>query len=167
LNSTTSSKPPRAPAPLLVSLSFQPVWAYIDGVREFGRFFCEATFKQPGVAERARVVLQETLENAVKYSSPEGSGKLELEISSDGSELQISTLSHADPKHLQSLREEIDMLRRFDPEAAFIAAFARAAHEPDVPAKLGLARMRYESRFELQISEEGDGNVRVTAFGKL
>jgi hypothetical protein len=167
LNTTTSSKPPRAPAPLLVSVSFRPVWAYIDGVREFGRFFCETTFKQPGVAERARVVLQETLENAVKYSSPSEDNKLEVEISSDGSELQISTLSHADPKHLQSLREEIDMLRRFDPEAAFIAAFARAAHEPDSPSRLGLARMRFESQFELQVSEEGDGNVRVTAIGKL
>jgi hypothetical protein len=167
LNSTTSSKPPRPPAPLLVSVSFRPVWAYIDGVREFGRFFCETTFKQAGLAERAQVVLQETLENAVKYSAQDPDSKLEVEISSDGSELQISTLSHADPKHLQTLREEIDMLRRFDPEAAMIAAFARAAHEPEAPARLGLARMRYEGQFELQISEEGDGNVRVTAVGKL
>jgi hypothetical protein len=59
------------------------------------------------------------------------------------------------------------MLRRFDPEAAFIAAFARAAREPNAPARLGLARMRYESQFELQISEEGEGNVRVTAVGRL
>lgn len=164
---TISSKPPRPKGPLLVSVCFRPVWAYIDGVREFGRFFCETTFKQPEVAERARVVLQETLENAVKYSSPSDDSRLEIEISSDGAELQISTLSHADPKHLQSLREEIEMLRRFDPEAAFIAAFARAAREPGAPARLGLARMRFETQFELSVSEEGEGNVRLTAVGKL
>ena len=167
MNSTISSKAPRAPAPLSVSVSFRPVRAYLDGVREFGRFFCETTFKQPGLAERARVVLQETLENAVKYSSPTEDNQLEVEISSNGAELQISTLSHADPKHLASLREEIDMLRRFDPEAAFIAAFARAAHEPGAPSRPGHARLRRESPFELQISEDGHGNVRVTAVGKL
>ncbi len=167
MQSTTSSKPPRPPAPLLVSLTFRPIWAYIDGVREFGRFFCEKTFKQPELAERAQVVLQETLENAVKYASLDKDNKLEIEIASDGSELQISTLSHPDPAHLQSLREEIEMLRKFDPEAAFIAAFARAAREPGTPARLGLARMRFESQFELQVCEGPNGCVRVTAVGKL
>jgi len=167
LNITTSSKLPRPPGPLLVSLTFRPAWAYIDGIREFGRFFCETTFKQAGVAERARVVLQETLENAIKYSSATEDSKLELEIASDGCELYISTLSHADPAHLESLREEIEMLHRFDPEAAFIAAFARAARTPGGPARLGLARMRYETQFELSVSEEADGNVRVIAVGKL
>jgi len=167
LHTTTSSQPPRGPAPLLVSLSFRPIWAYIDGVREFGRFFCEKTFEQRDIAERAQVVLQETLENAIKYSSLEQDSKLEIEIASDGSELQISTLSHPDPAHLQALREEIEMLRKFDPEAAFIAAFARATREPDARAPLGLARLRYESQFELQVSEEAGGAVRVTAVGKL
>ena len=167
MHTTTSNKPPRAPAPLLVSVKLRPLWAYIDGVREFGRFFCDRTFTQPGVAERARLVLQETLENAVKYASPSEDNRLELEIASDGSELQISTLSQADPKHLRALREEIDMQRRFNPEAAFLAAFARAAYEPDAPSGLGFARMRFESRFDVQISEEGGGNVRVTAIGAL
>ena len=165
--STASSQPPRAPAPLLVSLSFRPIYAYIDGVRELGRFFCEKTFKQPELVERAQVVLQETLENAIKYSSLDKDTELELEIASDGAELKISTLSHPDPVHLQSLREEIEMLRKFDPEAAFIAAFARAAREPGTTAKLGLARMRYESQFELRVQEEPGGAVRVTAVGKL
>ena len=165
VNSSTDSKPP--PVPLLVSVSFRPIWAYIDGVREFGRFFCETTFKRPELAARAQVVLQETLENAVKYSSPREGGKLEVEISSDGVQLQISTLSQADPIHLQTLREEIDMLRRFDPEAAYLAAFARAAHEPEASARLGLARMRYEGQFDLTVNEEADGHVRVTAVGKV
>lgn len=167
MHSTTSSQPPRGSAPLRVSLSFRPIWAYIDGVRELGRFFCEKTFKQPELAERAQVVLQETLENAIKYSSLDKNTELALEIASDGAELQISTLSHPDPAHLVTLREEIEMLRMFDPEAAFIAAFARAAREPGAPAKLGLARLRFESQFELRVTEEPGGAVRVTAVGKL
>jgi len=151
----------------MVRVSLRPVWEYIEGVREFGRFFCETTFKRPDVAARAQVVLQETLENAIRYSAHDENGKLEVEITSDGCDLRISTLSRADPAHLQTLRDEIEMLRQFDPEAAYLAAFVRASQQPEGSARLGLARMRFEGRFELQISEEPGGHVRVTAIGKL
>src|SRR5882724_9235729 len=64
-----STLPSSANEPLIF-LRFRPAWAYIVGVREFCRFFCEATYRQQDIAERARLVLQETLENAVKYSTP-------------------------------------------------------------------------------------------------
>ena len=62
----------------LVFMRFRPAWAYIEGIREFGRFFCETTFGTTDVAERARVVIQETLENAVKYSTTGEDSELEL-----------------------------------------------------------------------------------------
>ena len=58
-------------------MRFRPVWAYIDGIREFCRFFCATTFSGD-VAERASVVVQETLENAVKYSTDGENGRAEL-----------------------------------------------------------------------------------------
>ena len=67
------SKKHPAPYPL-VFMRFRPAWAYIDGIREFGRFFCQTTFGTQELADRACVVIQETLENAVKYSSISYSG---------------------------------------------------------------------------------------------
>ncbi len=163
-----ATSPPLDPVlgPLSVSISFRPVWAYIDGVREFGRFFCETTFQRPEIADRARVALQETLESAVAHSG-HAAGLLTLEISCDASELRISTISSADPEQLRLLLQEVEMLRAFDPEAGLLAAFARAAREPESAPRLGLARLRYECRFDVYVSAEGDGRVRLTAVGKI
>ncbi len=150
----------------LVFLRFRPAWAYIDGVREFCRFFCETTYRKQDLAERARLALQETLENAVKYSTPGQLAELELEVHADRDKFEISITSRPDPKHLQNLKDELEHLTLLDPEAAYIAAFVRAANEPDASARLGLARMRYEGRFELHLNEEADGRVRITAVGK-
>ena len=77
----------------LVFMRFRPAWAYIDGIREFGRFFCATTFGTPELAERARLVIQEALENAVKYSSKSDKSELELLIQSDGDKIEISVSS--------------------------------------------------------------------------
>jgi hypothetical protein len=160
------STPPSSTVEPLIFLRFRPAWAYIDGVREFCRFFCEATYPQKDLAERARVVLQETLENAVKYSTPGQLSELELEVHADKDAFRISITSRPDPQHLQTLKDELSHLTMLDPEAAYIAAFFRAAKEPEAPARLGLARMRYEARFELHLDEESDGRVRIVAVGK-
>lgn len=157
---------PSSSAEPLIFLRFRPAWAYIDGVREFCRFFCEATYRQADLAERARVVLQETLENAVKYSTPGQLSELELEVRADKDSFRISITSRPDPEHLKTLKEELNHLTRLDPEAAYVAAFYRAANEPDAPARLGLARMRFEARFELHLDEQADGRVCITATGK-
>jgi hypothetical protein len=161
----TSTSLPGIDEPLIF-LRFRPAWAYIDGVREFCRFFCETTYRQADLAERVRVVLQETLENAVKYSSPGQLSELEVEVHADRERFSIGITSRPDPRHLQTLKNELSHLTLLDPEAAYIAAFVRAANEPEAPARLGLARMRFEARFELHLAEQADGRVRITATGK-
>jgi hypothetical protein len=150
----------------LIFMRFRPAWAYLDGVREFCRFFCVATYRQEELAERVRVVLQETLENAIKYSTPGQQSELELEVHADPQHFCIAVTSRPDPRHLQTLKNELSHLTLLDPEAAYIGAFVRAANEPEAPARLGLARMRYEARFELHLDEQIDGRVRITATGK-
>jgi hypothetical protein len=157
---------PSSPTEPLIFLRFRPAWAYIDGVREFCRFFCETTYRQKDLAERARVVLQETLENAVKYSTPGQLSELELEVQADLENFRIAITSRPDPRHLRTLKDELSHLTMLDPEAAYVSAFIRAANEPSAPARLGLARMRYEARFELHLDEHSDGRVRITATGK-
>ena len=150
----------------LVYLRFRPAWAYIDGIREFCRFFCETTYQEQDLAERARLVLQETLENAIKYSLPGELSQLELEVIADREKFRIAITSRPEPRHLQTLKNELAHLTLLDPEAAYIAAFVRAANEPEAPARLGLARMRFEARFELALTEHADGRVCITATGK-
>jgi hypothetical protein len=155
-----------APYPL-VFMRFRPAWAYIDGIREFGRFFCQTTFGTQELADRACVVIQETLENAVKYSTNTPDSELELSIESDGLSIEFSVSSHPDASHLSSLREELDGLQTLDPEQAYLAAFIRASNEPEASARLGLARIRYEGGVELSMKEEAGGRIRITARGSL
>jgi anti-sigma regulatory factor (Ser/Thr protein kinase) len=144
-------------------MRFRPAWAYIDGIREFGRSFCDTTFPERDVAERARMVLQETLENAIKYSRSELGHEIELTFASDGRRLEIAITSPPDPMHLATLKREVAELYTRDPEAAYLAALRRAADEPAAAARLGLARIRYEGNADLIVSEQEDGRICVTA----
>src|SRR5262245_32128129 len=106
----------------LVYMRFRPAWAYIEGIREFGRFFCTTTFGATDLGERARVVIQEALENAVKYSAKGEDSELTLTILGDGNSIEIAVSSFPDPEHVVTLREEIESLRNQDPEEAYMAA---------------------------------------------
>jgi hypothetical protein len=151
----------------IVLMRFRPAWAYIDGIREFGRFFCKTTFGTEELAERACVVIQETLENAIKYSTDSPLSELELRIAAAGETIEFSVSSLPDPAHAERLREELSGLHSMDPEQAYVAAFKRASDEPDAAARLGLARIRYEGNVELSLKEEDGGRIRITAVGKL
>jgi hypothetical protein len=156
-----------APTNPLVAMRFRPAWTYIDGIRDFGEFFCRTTFAESDVADRACIVIQETLENAIKYSSPEPDSELELVICASPHHIEFSVTSKPNHAHLQSLKDELERLRMVDPEQAFIAALERAQREPEASARLGLARMRYEGGVELKLSDAPDGRIRFTAAGRL
>jgi hypothetical protein len=158
--SETGSKP-------LVAMRFRPAWVYIDGIREFGRFFCETTFGAPALAERACVIIQETLENAIKYSTKGPNSELELLIRAEHDHIEFSISSLPDPAHIATLKSELTGLDKLGPEEAYLAAFVRAAREPEQAARLGLARVRYEGNVELSMKEEDGGRIRITALGRL
>lgn len=151
----------------LVFMRFRPAWAYIDGIREFGRFFCQTTFGTQEVADRACVVIQETLENAVKYSNGSADSELELVIRAANDTIEFSVSSLPDAGHAEALRQELTGLHALDPEQAYLAAFVRASNEPGASARLGLARIRYEGGVELSMKEETGGRIRITATGRL
>ena len=156
--------PPQKP---LIVMRFRPAWTYIDGIREFCRFFCATTFKAQDLAERASVVIQETLENAVKYSTQGDDAELELRIENQGERIEFSVASLPDPAHLVTLRNELSSMSAQTPEEAYVAAFLRAVSQPGEISRLGLARIRHEGRAELSLQEEPGGRIRITATSTL
>lgn len=108
-------------------------------------------------------MIQETLENAVKYSDRQTLNEVELSISLDGEHLEISVCSSPSPEHLGALKQELEQLYQQAPEQAYLAAFERAARDPEASARLGLARLRYECGAELSVVEESNRRIRVSA----
>ena len=154
-------------AATLIVVRFKPLWEYIEAIRHLGQSFCQATFGEKEVSERARLIIQEALENAVKYSQGGDLSDLEILISSSGDCIEIAVGSKPTPEDLASLREELKWISSTDPQTAYLEAFKRAADNPEASARLGLARMRYEGGVELSMVETGDGRIRLTARGAI
>lgn len=151
----------------LVYIRFRPIWTYLDGVREFCRFFCATTFASDDVAERMQLVIQEALENAVRYARSEAPD-LEISIETDGKQIILAVESEPDARHLHRLWQEIDYMRTTSAEAGFQQALVRATESWDAgPPGLGLARMRFEGHMGLSVEELGKGRVRFIARGDL
>ncbi len=149
-----------------VSMRFRPATDYLDGIREFALFFCKRTFSDNEIAQRVTVIVQEALENALKYSFPGSQSELHMEVDADRNQMAISVASEPDPAHLEELRKELVELYKRDAEAAYFFAFQRAANNPTGPSHIGLARIRYEGKADIQL-HESDGRIRFTATGAL
>jgi hypothetical protein len=147
----------------MIYMRFRPAWTYIDAIREFGRAFCASAFGQTEVGERVQVVIQEALENVVKYSLQGTNSEMTISVSLEPTEIEIAVTSCPDPAHADYLRKEIESIRDQDPEEAYLAAFQRAADNPEAASRLGLARMRLEGRVELSVAEAADGRISVIA----
>lgn len=150
-----------------IYMRFRPAWTYIDGIREFGHSFCTAALGQSEIGERVQVVIQEALENVVKYSLHGTNSELTISLDLDPVAIEIAVTSCPDPAHAAYLRDEIESMRGQDPEQAYLAAFQRAADNPEAASRLGLARMRLEGRVELFVTDAADGRISVVARGNV
>jgi hypothetical protein len=157
--------PMSAPNEQMIYMRFRPAWTYIDAIREFGRSFCTCAFGQTEMGDRVQVVIQEALENVVKYSLDGTNSELTISIGPEPTQIEIAVTSRPDPAHADYLRKEIESIRGADPAEAYLAAFQRAAENPDGASRLGLARMRLEGRVELSVADAPDGRISVIARG--
>jgi hypothetical protein len=151
----------------LVFIRFRPVWTYLDGIREFCSFFCQATFADGDLAQRLKTVAHEALENAVKYTTDPTNDEVELYIARSEDEIFLSVVNRTDVEHRTTLKREVQDLMHSDPEHAYINALKRAAKSKNNHARLGLARMRHEGKVELEVFELDHEHIRLTARGEL
>ena len=162
-----TNRPSNAPAvDRGVTIRFEPLWAYIDNVREFCRSFARTTFRAPEIGERVSLVIQELLENAAKYSVPGEASELQLRVKDGLSHVEVMVTSVPLKEHRDALVKELAMVNALDPETSYASAMRRAIERNDASSRLGLARIRHEGRFDLSIEDRGD-QLRVIAKGDV
>jgi hypothetical protein len=141
---------------------FQPLWDHIEHLREFVGAYCK-TRLSPGVAERAILVAQELLENAVKYGDVTGEIELDLRVDETGRRFEIHVHNDAVASRTEILRREIERLEGVDPEAGFEAAMQKSRGNLGM---IGLARIRHEGEVDVTLLVDGR-RVEVVARGRV
>lgn len=138
---------------VLLSVQFRPVWAQISPLRQYVQTWVGT--QAPKLTERTEMVLQELLENAVKYADPSANVKLELRIDrgQHGVELKVSNKAHA--KRTALLKQEFaSMSTTESARDSFSRALERAKSLPPGISMLGLARIVTEADVGLKIHDD-------------
>ncbi len=145
----------------LVQLRFKPLWLYVDAVREFCGFFARTTFEDDGLGQRVGLIVHELIENAVRYGDEQ---ELEVRLERARHEVIISVVNTTTDERANKLRKIFDNLAAVSPDAAYARALSHAASLPKTESGLGLPRIRYEGRVELEL-QTSPGKVCITARG--
>ena len=123
----------------------EPTYAYLSAYTSF--------MLAPRVAERLNVAIYELLANALRYGSPAGEVRLELERNGAGATLRVS--NHVEPAQLALLNAQLGAVQA-DASAAFTTEMNRFAGGSQPPPMLGLVRVAHESALALEDRLEGE-----------
>ncbi|HRI63904.1 MAG TPA: ATP-binding protein [Polyangium sp.] len=150
-----------------IAMRFRPTWGYIDGIRHFCGQFCTTAGTDGEFADRVQLVVQELLENAVKYSNERLAADVEFELSlaENGPDFTIAAMNHGSAEMVEILQQEIATVTAMDPQQAYNFALRRAVRGGNKTNRLGIARMRCDGQVELSATTTHDGRVRVQARG--
>ncbi|HEX2678474.1 MAG TPA: ATP-binding protein [Polyangiales bacterium] len=141
-------------SPLFLSVRIPPRWEQIEPLRRY----VDECMKGAGesVAGRASMVLQELLENAVKYGDLTAQITVELDIQGSG-KLEIRVRNRAQPARIAVLEKEFHRAvvgGGADAQQAFARALDRLRRLPQGASMLGLPRIAMEAQLRLEV--EGD-----------
>lgn len=150
-----------------IAMRFRPTWGYIDGIREFCGQFCATSNGDDGFVQRVQLVVQELLENAVKYSNeqPAADVEFELALAENRNDFTITALNYGTAEMVEVLQAEIATMAAMEPQQAYTFALRRAVRSGKNCNRLGIARMRCDGQVELSATTMQDGRVLVQARG--
>ncbi|HVU00773.1 MAG TPA: hypothetical protein VHE30_03445 [Polyangiaceae bacterium] len=141
------------------AIRIAPSWDQLEPLRRYLAFWLGTRVPDDGV-QRVGLVLQELLENAVKYGDPTSDVELSLTVSRSGNVVDLRVSNHAHPSRIAVLERELQRMRDLDPEEAFLRAMERIPKLPKGTSMLGLARIAVEATLECEI---GGGAVTIRA----
>jgi hypothetical protein len=148
-------------ADLVLYARFLPSWERIEPLR----IYLEACTKQrPNFAnaEGASIVVQELLENAVKYSLPSCPIELEVYMPLSAGALEIRVTNQASPTRIAMLSQELRLTQGDSARNAFASALSRLKSLPAGESMLGLSRVATTATLKSDVTDH-----RVVMFARL
>lgn len=149
----------RSPTGLALFARFPPSWDHIEPLRRCADVSIRARADE-ATADKATIVVQELLENAVKYGNPTSDIEFELSIASDGASFDVCVRNRALPSRLAVLQREYQRVVGDTAHDSFSRALKRLQKLPQGTSMLGLSRVGVEAVLRLEV--DGDC-VTVTA----
>lgn len=145
-----------------VAVRFAPAWEKIEPLRQYVVAMAGGAGEK--IAGRVGIVLQELLENAVKYGDAVAHIEVEVAISSLRKQAEVRVANRAQMSRIALLKKEYEGLRGSTEtaNAAFARALQRLQRLPQGSTMLGLARIAMESELLLEVT--GD---QVTMIAKV
>jgi signal transduction histidine kinase len=134
---------------------FAPQWERIEPLRHYA--VTVAGGHGDRIADRVGIVLQELLENAVKYGDAVGTVEVQLSISSVRKMAEVKVINRAQPSRIALLKKEyegIQVGQRDTANQAFARALQRLQRLPQGTTMLGLARIAMEASLTLEIAAD-------------
>ncbi len=141
---------------------FGPRWRYVSIVRSFIQNFLAISLDNKTKADQIAIATSELIENAIKYATREVS-RIQLEIFRDEGILMTTIENFSNDEHIQEFKNEYDKLMKLEPLEGYLQKMREAAAREDGKSQLGIARVRYESKAELNIHFSEEKKVTVTA----
>jgi hypothetical protein len=133
-----------------IDLKFGPRWKYIAVVRTFIQSFISLNFSQNSIADNVAMTASELLENAVKYASKDDI-RVKLTISPTNDEISISVTNYASSDAIKNLKQIWDQAMVGDSLTNYVMKTKEAATRTDGKSQLGLVRIRYETKGEMNL----------------
>jgi hypothetical protein len=139
-------------AGLSLTVQLLPSWSEIDPLRTYVESCARNQTGQ--LSERAGMVVQELLENAVKYGDPSTPVELRLTMSPGRKTIEIVVSNRAHPSRVSLLQKEFERIGAGSAKDAFSTALQRLPKLPPGTSMLGLARIALEANIRLRVDRD-------------
>jgi hypothetical protein len=149
-------------AGLSIALHLSPASSLVNPVRKFLHALFIEQLHDPELASQAMLAVHELLENAIQYST-DGNAMVRVVVGEQG-EIEISVENQGLIEHAPALFAQVAAANEADDPMDFMMKKMEASiHDGGRKVGLGLARIRTESRLELDCDVTDEGLIRITA----
>jgi hypothetical protein len=136
-----------------IELKFGPRWKYIACVRGFIQNFLAISIVDQSKADKIAMAASELLENAVKYASRDDT-HIVIKVSPATEQIKILVVNTAKQESIKTLLSIYEKISEGDPLQVYVTQMKEAAVRSDGKSHLGLARIRYETGGDLNVTVE-------------